>query len=131
MAINTSMQVLLLGGTVGTDEGREVMEKIGFTDIIEASDNASAWEMLQANRPEIIIAERQTRTFDGLAFLQRIRASEEYKHLVVILLFVAMPSHADRLAMNKAEAGVNAWIPGTPNEVDLHQILEGIFRGLD
>ncbi len=128
MAINTSMQVLLLGGTIGTDEEKEILEKIGFTDIIEAFDDASAWEVLEANRPEIIIAERQTRTFDGLAFLERIRASEEYKHLAVILLFVSAPAVAEVTAVERA--GVNAWIPGTPEEAILRYFLEGIFRGL-
>lgn len=128
MTINTSMQVLLLGGTWGTDEVREILERVGFTDIIEASDSVSAWEELEANRPEIIIAERKTPTFDGLAFLKRIRASEQYKHLAVILLYVSMPSVAESATVEGA--GVNAWIPGTPEDAALRQFLERIFRGL-
>ena len=51
-----------------------------------ASDGQEAWEMIEAERPDILITDCQMPRLDGLALARRIRSSPAVSDLPIVML---------------------------------------------
>ncbi len=51
-----------------------------------AADGQSAWEIMQKERPQVVITDLQMPRLDGLALVRRMRAHPEFRDIPVILL---------------------------------------------
>jgi DNA-binding response OmpR family regulator len=64
-------------------------------EVIEARDGLDAWNQLAAARPSLVILDIMMPKLDGLSFLRKVRESEEWRALPVIML-TAVREEADR-----------------------------------
>ena len=67
-------QVLVIDDIPGTREIlRDMLEDIGFTAIVEASDGREALDMLQKQRAQLIICDYMMKDMSGIDLLNQIR----------------------------------------------------------
>jgi two-component system chemotaxis response regulator CheY len=86
---------------------RNLLHQLGFEDIDEANDGASALAKLRARRFGLVISDWAMEPMDGLELLQQVRADPELKALPFIM--ITAENRKDRVA--KAEqAGANGYV---------------------
>lgn len=92
------------------------VQRAGY-DVRVASDGQQAWEMIQAEMPDILVTDVQMPRLDGLALVRRIRENVATQELPVLMLTAKgyELSHAD-LAEQWQVAGVLAK-PFSPREL--------------
>ncbi len=97
----------------------KTLKDLGFTDIIEATDGAKAWEAFSASNPTVnlIISDWNMPNCTGLDFLKRVRADGRFKNTPFILL----TAESDQAQVMEAiKAGVDCYIvkPFTKDQVE-------------
>ena len=86
---------------------RNLFHQLGFEDVDEANDGASALAKLRARRFGLVISDWAMEPMNGLELLQQVRAEAELKALPFIM--ITAENRKDRVA--KAEqAGANCYI---------------------
>jgi two-component system, chemotaxis family, chemotaxis protein CheY len=86
---------------------RNLLHQLGFEDVDEANDGASALAKLRARRFGLVISDWAMEPMNGLELLQQVRADAELKALPFIM--ITAENRKDRVA--KAEqAGANGYI---------------------
>jgi two-component system chemotaxis sensor kinase CheA len=99
---------------------RSILEAAGY-DVIAAADGAEAWEELQAQGADLVVADVEMPRMDGIALTEAIRSSKRFRDLPVILV-TAMESDRDR--GRGIEAGADAYI--LKSTFDQRKLLETI-----
>lgn len=61
------------------------IRKAGY-DVRIASDGQEAWEMIQADRPDILVTDCQMPRLDGLGLVARLRQEDATRDLPVLML---------------------------------------------
>jgi two-component system alkaline phosphatase synthesis response regulator PhoP len=61
------------------------LKRQGF-DVVCATDGEEAWEMIQEQRPDIIVTDMQMPRLNGLELIIRLRKTERFADLPVIML---------------------------------------------
>lgn len=61
------------------------LSKAGF-NVLTASDGLAAWEIVQSDRPKLVISDLEMPRLDGLGLVRRIRDDAELRDTPVILL---------------------------------------------
>src|SRR5438105_11258184 len=69
-------------------------------EVLEARDGEDAWEQLAAERPALLILDIMMPKLDGIAFLRRVRESEEWRDLPVIMLTAVRDERERQLALS-------------------------------
>ena len=86
---------------------RNLLNQLGFEDVDEANDGASALIKLRARRFGLVISDWAMEPMNGLELLQQVRADPELEALPFIM--ITAENRKDRVA--KAEqAGANGYI---------------------
>ena len=86
---------------------RNLLNQLGFEDVDEANDGASALAKLRARRFGLVISNWAMEPMNGLELLQQVRADPELRTLPFIM--ITAENRKDRVA--KAEqAGANGYI---------------------
>jgi two-component system, chemotaxis family, chemotaxis protein CheY len=86
---------------------RNLLHQLGFEDVDDANDGASALAKLRARRYGLVISDWAMEPMNGLELLQQVRADPELEALPFIM--ITAENRADRVA--KAEqAGANGYI---------------------
>ena len=86
---------------------RNLLHQLGFEDVDEANDGASALAKLRARRFGLVISDWAMEPMDGLELLQQVRADPQLKTLPFIM--ITAENRTERVA--KAEqAGANGYI---------------------
>jgi two-component system, chemotaxis family, chemotaxis protein CheY len=86
---------------------RNLLHQLGFENIDEANDGASALAKLRARRFGLVISDWAMEPMNGLELLQQVRADPDLKTLPFIM--ITAENRKDRVA--KAEqAGANGYI---------------------
>jgi two-component system chemotaxis response regulator CheY len=86
---------------------RNLLNQLGFHDVDEANDGASALAKLRARRFGLVISDWAMEPMNGLELLQQVRADPQLKTLPFIM--ITAENRAERVA--KAEhAGANGYI---------------------
>jgi two-component system chemotaxis response regulator CheY len=103
---------------------KNILRQLGFNNIIEADDGTTAWEILNKDRIDFIIADWNMPKMTGIELLRKVRASEEFADLPFLMVT------AEGLQENIIEAvqaGVSNYIvkPFTPET--LSQKIDKIF----
>lgn len=86
---------------------RRVLERIGVTDVYEASDAASGCELFALRRPEVVVVDLGLRDnrLDGLALIRRFRSENPKAHILVLSM------HSDPLVVSRAlSAGATSYV---------------------
>jgi two-component system chemotaxis response regulator CheY len=86
---------------------RNLLQQLGFEDIDEANDGASALAKLRARRFGLVISDWAMEPMNGLELLQQVRADPELEALPFIM--ITAENRKDRVARAE-QAGANGYI---------------------
>ncbi|WP_029894453.1 chemotaxis response regulator CheY [Desulfohalovibrio reitneri] len=57
---------------------RNILRQLGFTNIVEADDGTSAWDVLNKDNIDFIVSDWNMPQMSGIELLRKVRASEEF-----------------------------------------------------
>jgi CheY-like chemotaxis protein len=61
------------------------IKKAGY-DVRVAADGQEAWELIEAERPDVLVTDFQMPRLDGLGLTQRVREDPRTRHLPILML---------------------------------------------
>ncbi len=65
---------------------KNILRQIGFTDIVEADDGSTAWEVLNKDKIEFVISDWNMPIMTGIELLRKVRASEEFSDMPFLMV---------------------------------------------
>jgi two-component system chemotaxis response regulator CheY len=102
------------------------LKRAGYEHVIEATDGKDALAKMKLEQVSLVITDWNMPEMDGLAFVTQLRATNEFKHLPVLMVTTRSVKEDIVEAM---KAGVNNYIvkPFTPEtlKAKIDQILAG------
>ena len=102
------------------------LKRAGYENVIEATDGKDALAKMKLEQVSLVITDWNMPEMDGLAFVTQLRATNEFKHLPVLMVTTRSVKEDIVEAM---KAGVNNYIvkPFTPEtlKAKIDQILAG------
>src|SRR5579863_3826471 len=63
---------------------RDVLEKDGY-DVLEGTDGEEGWDIIINKKPDLVLLDLGLPLLDGFQVLEKIRRSEQTKHIPVII----------------------------------------------
>ncbi|WP_027180440.1 chemotaxis response regulator CheY [Maridesulfovibrio bastinii] len=127
MAIDYSMKVLVVDDFATMRRiVKNILRQIGFTNIVEADDGTTAWEMLNKDDGiQFIVSDWNMPQMTGIDLLRKVRASEEFSDLP--FLMVTAEAQQENI-IEAVQAKVSNYIvkPFTPDT--LGQKINKIFE---
>lgn len=103
---------------------KNILRQLGFTNVQEADDGATAWPKIQAEDFDLIVTDWNMPKMSGLELLKAIRSDEDLKDLPVLMVT------AEALKENIIEAvkaGVSNYIVKPFTAETLQEKLQKIF----
>ena len=87
MPVNTAMRVLIVDDfSTMRRIIKNILRQLGFSNIIEADDGTSAWEVLTKDQIDFIISDWNMPQMTGIELLRKVRGSEEFADLPFLLV---------------------------------------------
>jgi two-component system chemotaxis response regulator CheY len=86
---------------------KNILKQIGFTNISEADDGATALEELKKNKADLIISDWNMPKMTGLDLLKNVRADDSLKHIP--FLMVTAESQKQNV-LDAVQAGVSNYV---------------------
>jgi two-component system invasion response regulator UvrY len=105
---------------------RRVLERIGITNIYEASDAATACELFARHRPEIAVVDLGLRDnrLDGMALIARFSSENSEAHILVLSM------HSDPLVVSRAlSAGAASYVVKDAASEELLMAFRAVQEG--
>ncbi|MEZ0575082.1 chemotaxis response regulator CheY [Halodesulfovibrio aestuarii] len=65
---------------------KNILRQLGFTNIVEADDGTTAWEVLNKDRIEFVISDWNMPQMTGIELLRKVRSSEEFADLPFLMV---------------------------------------------
>lgn len=65
---------------------KNILRQLGFTNVVEADDGTSAWEILNKDRIEFVISDWNMPKMTGIELLRKVRASEEFADMPFLMV---------------------------------------------
>lgn len=106
---------------------RNLLKELGFTNVEEAEDGASALNKLQSGRFEFVVTDWNMPNMSGLQLLENIRKDPNLKHLPVLMV-TAEAKRENIVAA--AQCGANGYIVKPFTASTLEEKLNKIFEKL-
>jgi two-component system chemotaxis response regulator CheY len=108
MAANPKMHVLVVDDFATMRRIiTNVLRQLGFENVLEAEDGTKALQILETEKVDFVITDWNMPQMSGLDLLKAIRASEDKKHIPVLMVTAeAMQENI----IKAAQAGVNNYI---------------------
>ncbi|MCG6906204.1 MAG: response regulator [Desulfobacteraceae bacterium] len=86
---------------------KNILKKIGFTDIIEADDGSNALKVLEKEKVDLVISDWNMPKMTGIEFLKAVRANTAFKDLP----FLMVTAEAQKQNIIEAvQAGVSNYV---------------------
>jgi two-component system invasion response regulator UvrY len=105
---------------------RRVLERIGITNVYEASDTATGCELFARHRPEIAVVDLGLRDnrLDGLVLIRRFSAENPKAHILVLSM------HSDPLVVSRAlRAGAASYVVKDAGSEELLMAFRAVQEG--
>jgi len=103
---------------------RKLLHQLGFSDVDDADDGASALEKLGTKSYGLVISDWNMQTMNGYEFLRRVRETPELKRLP----FIMMTTEVDKEKVIAAKkAGVDNYIVKPFNTLTLRAKIETVY----
>ncbi|MFO8032920.1 MAG: chemotaxis response regulator CheY [Desulfohalobiaceae bacterium] len=125
MSINKNMRVLVVDDfSTMRRIIKNILKQLEFTNIVDADDGTTAWEILNKDKIDFIIADWNMPKMTGLELLKKVRNSEEFADLP--FLMVTAEGQQENI-IEAVQAGVSNYIvkPFTPETIE--QKINKIF----
>ncbi len=65
---------------------KNILRQLGFTNIVEADDGTTAWEVLNKEQIDFVISDWNMPKMTGIELLRKVRASEEYADVPFLMV---------------------------------------------
>ncbi|MGA1847020.1 response regulator [Deferribacter abyssi] len=93
---------------------KNTLHKIGFSNVLEASNGVEALEVLSKNSVDLIITDWNMPEMDGLTFVKTVRANKEYDEIPILMVTTEAAKEDILIAL---KSGVNNYVvkPFTPD----------------
>ena len=65
---------------------KNILRQLGFTNIVEADDGSTAWEVLNKDNIDFIVSDWNMPIMSGIDLLRKVRASEEFKDIPFLMV---------------------------------------------
>lgn len=93
---------------------KNTLQKLGFTNILEAANGLEALEVMAKNSIDIIITDWNMPEMDGLAYVKAVRAKAEYAETPILMITTEAAKEDILIAL---QSGVNNYVvkPFTPD----------------
>jgi two-component system chemotaxis sensor kinase CheA len=101
---------------------KSVLGAAGY-DVLTAVDGADAWRVLQEQGADVVVTDIEMPRMDGFELTRRIRASERFRNLPVVLV-TGLESQLDK--QRGVQAGANAYL--IKSTFDQRSLCEAIGR---
>jgi two-component system, chemotaxis family, chemotaxis protein CheY len=125
MALNPKMSVLVVDDySTMVRIIRNLLRQLGFSDVDDASDGASALEKMQIKRYGLVISDWNMEPMTGYDLLRRVRANPALEATPFIM--VTAESKTENVIAAK-KAGVNNYIVKPFNAQTLKTKIEAVF----
>jgi two-component system, chemotaxis family, chemotaxis protein CheY len=105
---------------------RNLLHQLGFRDVDEANDGASALAKLRARRFSLVISDWAMEPMSGLELLEAMRADPELKALPFIM--ITAENRSDRIARAE-QAGADGYIVKPFNAEALRDRIARVMGG--
>ncbi|WP_319467184.1 chemotaxis response regulator CheY [uncultured Pseudodesulfovibrio sp.] len=125
MGYDTNMRVLVVDDfSTMRKIIKNILRQLGFTNIVEADDGSTAWEVLNKDNIDFIVSDWNMPTMSGIELLRKVRGSEEYADIP--FLMVTAEAQQENI-IEAVQAKVSNYIvkPFTPET--LGQKIDKIF----
>lgn len=87
MSYNPNMRVLVVDDfSTMRRIIKNILRQIGFTNVVEADDGTTAWDVLNKDKIEFIISDWNMPQMTGIELLRKVRASEEFCDLPFLMV---------------------------------------------
>lgn len=87
MGFNPNMRVLVVDDfSTMRRIIKNILRQLGFTNIVEADDGTTAWDVLNKDKIEFIISDWNMPQMTGIELLRKVRASEEFGDLPFLMV---------------------------------------------
>ncbi|MCU4674943.1 chemotaxis response regulator CheY [Catenovulum sp. 2E275] len=106
---------------------KNLLRDLGFTNVSEADDGATALPMLQNGDYEFVVTDWNMPGMQGIDLLKAIRADERLKNIPVLM--VTAEAKKEQI-IAAAQAGVNGYIVKPFTAATLKEKLDKIFERL-
>ncbi|WP_082306620.1 chemotaxis response regulator CheY [Mizugakiibacter sediminis] len=106
---------------------KNLLQELGFSNIQEADDGATALPMLKAGGFDFVVTDWNMPGMTGIALLKAIRAEPSLKALPVLMVTA---ENTREQIIEAAQNGVNGYIVKPFTAVTLKEKLEKIFERL-
>ncbi|GAB6888612.1 chemotaxis response regulator CheY [Desulfothermus okinawensis JCM 13304] len=126
MAINKNMRILVVDDfSTMRRIIKNILKQLGFTNVVDADDGSTAWEILNKDKIDFIISDWNMPKMSGIELLRKVRASEEFADLP--FLMVTAEGQQENV-IEAVQAGVSNYIvkPFTPETFE--QKIKKIFE---
>ena len=126
MAVNKKMRILVVDDfSTMRRIVKNILKQLGFTNVVDADDGSSAWEVLNKDKIDFVISDWNMPTMSGLELLKKIRNSEEFSDLP--FLMVTAEAQQENI-IEAVQAGVSNYIvkPFTADAIE--QKIDKIFN---
>ncbi|MBF0496572.1 MAG: response regulator [Deltaproteobacteria bacterium] len=107
---------------------RNHLRHLGYTNVAEADDGATALPMLKKEKFDLIICDWNMPRLSGLQLVEIIRQDEELKHIPFLMVTVET---LKRNILKAVQAGVTNYIAKPFSRETLKRKIETIFPSLD
>ena len=129
MALNSSMSVLVVDDySTMVRIIRNLLRQLGFEDVDDASDGATALIKLQSKRYGLVISDWNMEPMTGYDLLKQVRADPRLGEIPFIM--VTAESRTENVIAAK-KAGVNNYIVKPFNAQTLKTKIEAVFAPKD
>jgi two-component system chemotaxis response regulator CheY len=107
----------------------KVCQDLGFLDVTEAADGASAWQAVSRARPpiELIISDWNMPRTSGLDLLKRVRSDSRYSKLPFVLVTAEAEEHQ---MLEAFDAGASGYVTKPFSAESLRLKLEQVHASL-
>lgn len=126
MTVNKKMRILVVDDfSTMRRIVKNILKQLGYTNVVDADDGSSAWEVLNKDKIDFVISDWNMPTMSGLELLKKIRNSEEFSDLP--FLMVTAEAQQENI-IEAVQAGVSNYIvkPFTADAIE--QKIDKIFN---
>jgi two-component system chemotaxis response regulator CheY len=103
---------------------KTLLKQLGYTNVIEADDGTTAWDMLQNHEVDFIISDWNMPKMTGLDLLKKVRQDDRFNGMP--FLMVTAEAEKDNI-VQAVKAGVSNYIVKPFTADVLKQKIEKIF----
>ena len=103
---------------------KNILKQLGYTNVVDADDGTTAWEVLNKDNIDFVITDWNMPNMSGLELLKKIRNSEEFAAMPVLM--VTAEAQQENI-IEAVQAGVSNYIvkPFTADAIE--QKIDKIF----